>query len=942
MEASNPAVSVVLPTFNEAESLPVIVPRIVAALRDAGIAGEVIVVDDNSPDGTAEVAERLALEYPVRVQKRTGERGLATAVLAGFAISEAPVCVVMDADGSHPVDALPAMVRMVEQDKADIVVGSRHVSGGGSRDWPVFSQLKSKLAAALSFGVTNMTDPTTGFMALRRSLLANLKLDPVGWKIVLEIVVKAAPVRVAEVPIIFTDRELGESKQSARVFLEYASHLTKLYAYRYPALAELVKFCVVGVIGMLVDLTTVISLKEWLGLDTRLCAVFGFAVAVTSNFVLNRKYTFRQARELPVLFSYVTYVGTNLAGLAVRMLAIQAFIALEGIDAGHGYVVSNVIGIMLATLLNFVGAKFFAFDPQRLDATDVNTSRDSGPDGARARSLTLPPLVLAFFVLSAGYAFASGVLRPELSMPDEGVNVTMAQNIRHSRELFVRPSVYPGGRADWRTEDLPALGNLPCYPLLLSLTPARTGLSGMALVSFVALCVTIVFSARLCALVDPSAGVYTALLMAASPALLSEFRRIEYEPVLTAFGAAGLFWFVRGALARARLRCFIGGACLGLAFLTKLWLIVPYAFALFAFCVVEAAAVRRDGASTGLRRSVAFGALGFLLLASAHVSFVAIVAPSDLPLWLSHVYLGIFSGQGVTGDKLSALTRYAEQSRSAFYYPLALYRDHFFLAPLVLFGLGEALRAPSRRAARVLALIAGALAALVALSVPAVKTTEYSLAVQPFLYMLAGLCLAALANAPQKMQPAARGQVRLGMAWCVASGLLVPLARLLTLAPTLPAWYLLAHPFGMLLVALLGVTWLKRRSLAALPVLLGVGLVAFAAAERLVAPAPPYQAIAAALAPHLSASPGAYPSFLARDHELLQGYLGRSGIGFDQLPLQPEEQLTRDLGLAGFVFTPDDTLGREPRSQAAQRWLLAHGHELSGPWSKSGYRVLVR
>ena len=118
-------------------------------LKDAGIDGEVIIVDDNSPDGTAEVAQRLAEQYPVRVHKRVTERGLATAVLAGFGLSTAKVCVVMDADGSHPVDALPNMVRMILDDKADIVVGSRHVPGGGSKDWPLFSQFKSKLAATL-------------------------------------------------------------------------------------------------------------------------------------------------------------------------------------------------------------------------------------------------------------------------------------------------------------------------------------------------------------------------------------------------------------------------------------------------------------------------------------------------------------------------------------------------------------------------------------------------------------------------------------------------------------------------------------------------------------------------------------------------------------------------------------------------------------------------
>lgn len=945
MDERTPAVSVVLPTYNEAESLPVIVPRIVQTLAQAGIRCEVIVVDDNSPDGTASIAQALAREFPVRVQKRETERGLATAVLAGFAMSEAPVCVVMDADGSHPVDALPAMVRMIESDKADIVVGSRHVQGGGSRDWPVFSQLKSKLAAALAFGVTSMTDPTTGFMAVRRSLLGALHLDPVGWKIVLETVVKAAPVRVAEVPIIFADRELGESKQSLRVFLSYLVHLGKLYTHRYPSLAEFATFCVVGVLGLVVDLSTVVFLKEAFALDTRLCAVFGFVVAVTSNFVLNRRFTFARARELPWLFSYVTYVGGNLAGLAVRMLAVQLLITLAGIDAGRGYLVSNVVGIVLATLLNFIGAKFFAFDPARLEPARPPTTPRPLAAALAAQSTAAPRgsrIWPWFFAACALYAFASSVLGAQLREGDEGVNVTMAQNIRESHGLLLHPSVYPGGRADWRSEDLPALGNLPFYPLLLSLLPARTGLSGMALVSFLAFGITIYCTARLCALVDPRAGLYTAALMAASPALLTAFRRIAFEPVLTAFCAAGLYLFVRGAFGRTRGLCFAGGACLGLGFLTKLWLIVPYAFALLSFCVVQAAAVRKEGASAGLRRSVAFGAIGFVLGASAHAVYVASLAPEDLRVWVTSVYLGIFSGQGVTGEKLSALARYADAQRSVFYYPLVLYRDHFYLAPLSLFGLGELLRDLRPKTARLLALIAGALAALVALSVPAVKAPAYALAVQPFLYMLAGLSLSALAGAAHKTRTAARAQVQLVIGLCTLSVVIVLIASALRVTGAIGMPYAMLHALGMFLVAWLGVAWLRKRTFDTALAALGLlGLSVFAVGEQVVSRAPPYRELSVALARRLGPSPRAYPSFVAHDHALMQGYLGRAGLPWSELPSEPTHRLEHDTSLGAFVLDPQ-TDADDPRMQTAARWLGQHAEEVKGPWTARGYRLFVR
>lgn len=359
--SAQPDVSVVLPTYNESESLPRIIPRIVGALRGAGFSPEVIVVDDNSPDGTADVARGLANEHPVRTIHRTTERGLATAVLAGFAASRASVCVVMDADGSHPVEALGEMVRAVRDGGADIAVGSRHAPGGGSRDWPLVSRVKSRLAALPTRALTRLSDPTSGFMAVRRTLLDGLALDPVGWKVVLEVVVKARAARVVEVPIVFADREAGTSKQSLRVALQYAKHLEKLYAHRYPTLVEFARFCVVGLVGMSVDLTTVAALKEMLALDTRVCAVGGFIVAVTSNYAINRRWTFAHAHGVPLWRSYPIYVGANLTGFGVRLLTVHLLIELFALDHGYGYLVTNFSGIVLGTLFNYAGAKFVAF-----------------------------------------------------------------------------------------------------------------------------------------------------------------------------------------------------------------------------------------------------------------------------------------------------------------------------------------------------------------------------------------------------------------------------------------------------------------------------------------------------------------------------------------------------------------------------------------------------
>jgi glycosyltransferase involved in cell wall biosynthesis len=209
-------VSVILPTYNEAENIPLIVPKIFEILNAAQIKGEVIIADDSSPDGTGDVAKELARKYPMQVLIRTANRGLSAAVIDGFGLSKAKTCVVMDADGSHPVESLPKMLRPLIENEADVAVGSRHREGGAIGDWPIHRRIISKVAAMLAKGITIMSDPTTGFMAIKKELLDGLNLSPIGWKIVLEIVVKLSPNRMIEVPITFEDRQFGESKMSLK------------------------------------------------------------------------------------------------------------------------------------------------------------------------------------------------------------------------------------------------------------------------------------------------------------------------------------------------------------------------------------------------------------------------------------------------------------------------------------------------------------------------------------------------------------------------------------------------------------------------------------------------------------------------------------------------------------------------------------------------------
>src|SRR5207248_3205443 len=155
-------------TYNESESLPLLVERVADALSGAGIDYELVVVDDNSPDGTGAVADSLAERFPVRVLHRAGKNGLASAVIAGIPLASGALVGVMDADLSHPPEIIPAMLKALEAPSVDLVIGSRYVPGGGTQDWPFRRYITSVLANRLTVGLVTVKDATSGFFIVRR------------------------------------------------------------------------------------------------------------------------------------------------------------------------------------------------------------------------------------------------------------------------------------------------------------------------------------------------------------------------------------------------------------------------------------------------------------------------------------------------------------------------------------------------------------------------------------------------------------------------------------------------------------------------------------------------------------------------------------------------------------------------------------------------------
>jgi dolichol-phosphate mannosyltransferase len=223
-----PDLSIIVPTYNERDRLPELVRTILVAFEAAGISGELVVVDDNSPDGTGRVADELAASAPVRVIHRAGKLGLGTAVVEGFNAATAAVVGVADADLSHPPELIPRMLAVMRKTRADVVIGSRYIPGGGTKNWGAGRLLMSRFACLLARLVTPVRDATSGFFLIRRDLARSVKISAGGFKICLELLIRSEPGLVVEVPYVFVGRTAGESKMNYQEATGYLDQLRDL------------------------------------------------------------------------------------------------------------------------------------------------------------------------------------------------------------------------------------------------------------------------------------------------------------------------------------------------------------------------------------------------------------------------------------------------------------------------------------------------------------------------------------------------------------------------------------------------------------------------------------------------------------------------------------------------------------------------------------------
>jgi len=268
-------ISVILPTYNEAANLPTLINFLDGAL--GAIAYEIIVVDDDSPDGTWRVAQNLAAQYPaIRVLRRREKRGLSSAVTDGFDTANGEILVVMDADGQHDADVLPRLLSAI-QHGADIAIGSRYVPGGSVGDWVTDRRIISSIGTffACRLSRVSVSDPLGGFFAIKRPLYRSVRpfLQPSGFKILLEILAFVPEKTVLEeVPLQFRMRLHGESKLSLSVHSAFLLQILRLFFSQIPRLFVRAGFHLFWTVSFIIAVTLIVRIVPILSLrdvDTR-------------------------------------------------------------------------------------------------------------------------------------------------------------------------------------------------------------------------------------------------------------------------------------------------------------------------------------------------------------------------------------------------------------------------------------------------------------------------------------------------------------------------------------------------------------------------------------------------------------------------------------------------------------------------------------------------
>jgi dolichol-phosphate mannosyltransferase len=354
--------TVIIPTFREEANIKNIVTAVDDVFREHALNGEILVVDDNSPDGTIAIVNELKKDRPnLSLLVRTADHGLSQSVVDGFLHASSEVFVVIDADFSHPPALIPKIYQEIRAG-SDVVIGSRYMEGGGIRKWPLKRRVISLGATLLGrFLFPEVTDPVSGFFAIRKSVVAGARLKPRGYKILLEVLGKGSWKTEREIPFEFSDREVGASKLKVKTIVEYAQQVADIAVYsllnRESAARKewekAVRFGIVGLTGIVVNQGLLIYLKEFAGFALPAASIVAIEVSILSNFILNDLWTFRGDGKHALSGRWqrlVSFQGVSIGGAVINFVILNVLALFLGVD----YRIANILGILVAFAWNFL------------------------------------------------------------------------------------------------------------------------------------------------------------------------------------------------------------------------------------------------------------------------------------------------------------------------------------------------------------------------------------------------------------------------------------------------------------------------------------------------------------------------------------------------------------------------------------------------------------
>jgi dolichol-phosphate mannosyltransferase len=353
--------TVIIPTFNEEANIHNIVMAVDAVFHEHSLYGQILVVDDNSSDATIGIVNELKMaKENVEILVRKHDHGLSQSVADGFSHASSDVLIVIDADFSHPPVLIPRMHEEIRKGN-DIVIGSRYMEGGGIKKWPLKRRIISIGATFLGrLLFPDITDPVSGFFAVRKQVVERAPLKPRGYKILLEVLGKGTWMTAREIPFEFIDREIGTSKLKIKTIIEYAQQIADIAIYslfnkKSAARKEwenVMKFGIVGISGIVVNLCILYLLVQYLHTYDLLASGIAIELSILNNFIWNDLWTFQAVKNQLYSSRWHRLAAFNVISAGGVVINLGIFYFLTRGFAVY-YLFAQFIGILIAFVWNF-------------------------------------------------------------------------------------------------------------------------------------------------------------------------------------------------------------------------------------------------------------------------------------------------------------------------------------------------------------------------------------------------------------------------------------------------------------------------------------------------------------------------------------------------------------------------------------------------------------